>query len=156
MSSGRTPWELIALVILAALVGKWFGEGTFMVLIWIALGIYALVVLAPFFRGLAIGLGWVVERVDGLLGPDSKWSSAYIDDPRRDVYLAICRRDIRAIKRIVEDKGVDPFAPFPREIQPRTCDARTLYGCAQANDYSEAVEYFGAWQLEKNRKLLAR
>lgn len=141
---GRSP-ELLVVVLAIGLVVHWFGSGPLLVLMWVALGAYALTVLVPIFGGLGKAVSWLAQRIEAAAAPPGAHEierRRYRSEPYWQAYEAMGLQQMDKLRYLVEELGVDPFAPWPEHIQPRPMLAETLYDYAVGTNYIAARKFF--------------
>jgi hypothetical protein len=146
---GKGPsFEFVGLLVVAGLVVQWLGSGPLLVLMWVGLGLYALSVFLPVFEGLGKGLSWLAGKVEA---PNAELNQRELErrrngaEPYWQAYKAMELQQMDRLRYLVEEHGVDPFAPWPEHIQPRPMLAETLYGYAVGTNFTAARKYFETW-----------
>ena len=140
MRSPGNPWQLLIALVALGFVLDFVGEGVFMALVWVAVGIYAIGVVAPMLAPVARGLEWLGVRIDE--ASSQPRARPFAQDPYWQAYEAMGLQDMAKLRRLVETQGVDPFAPYPAHIQPKPTLADSLYGYAKGTNYKAALDYF--------------
>lgn len=138
------PMELLVALILLGVILQFIGSGPLLVLAWAAVGVYAIVALWPLF---SVILRKVLLSASQLGAHTSEAEVPYEvleRDPYWEAYLAASRRDLHAVKRLVQLGRVEPRAMLPDHAK-RAADSSSLYEYASSTGFSEALEFFDAW-----------